>query len=508
MPRASAGPLFAGLCALFAAGCLAACGSGGGGSTTPAPTPTPTPSSTPACSAEITHALPGLTMRMPVRETERILPGLVAVRFATGDMSRLSAAITMVRGIANTPMNVDHAATITLRPGVDSRAAAAQLRSLPGVVAAGPVILRSKLQAEVIPNNPDFGSVPYSAPDPAANNPFIQWDMYAVSMPQAWALPTGFGSDTVKLAIIDTGYDLTNPDLVPNPDTRVAASVVYDLGDGQQDIGASVQDHDGHGTDVTGIAAADTSSAATPTQYVAGVDGEVTLLEARVFPNPTDADPCPGASTEDVAAAIHWAIGEGANVISMSLGSSTPDETYEEPAVADAIGAGVTVVAAAGNSDQPALDYPAADPNVIAVGASGYDDDATARSYPGSGANGDFEDVASYSNYVINPAANLYYLVAPGGDPDAAQGNCAQTACVDFLQWITNLYSSTASQDAGDLILIAGTSMATPHVAGTAALMLAKDPTASPALIAQTITSTTDQLNNAGCADCNEQGHG
>jgi subtilisin family serine protease len=488
------------------AGMMAACGGGGGGSTMPPPPPTPTP--TPishvcvlpdsAHTLPLAYALSTKVGRYTLRSVQRaprdqsaIAPGVVGVRFSARDASSLAAAVRRVGGTGSTAMSIDGAATISLPAGVDPARAAAALRSMPGVVASNPIALRYPMSGEVIPTDPLFGTLPYDVTNPGVNNPSIQWDMYIIKMPQAWSLATGFGSSSVKIAIIDTGYDTTNADLTPG--TKVAAHVVFDKGTGLPDGAASVQDHDGHGTDVSGIAAADTNNATD----VAGTAGNTTLLEARVFPTPSAGNPNPGANTEDVGAAIRWAVTNGANVISMSLGSSVPDDTFEEPAVAFAIAQGVTVVAAAGNETQASLDYPAADPGVIAVGASALCDQAAARDYGTS-----YEYVASYSNWVPNPAASEYYVVAPGGDPSSSQGACGALSCIDFLQWVTNLYSNTAFTNAGEVILIAGTSQATPHVAGLAALMLAKDPTLTPAQIGQIISTSTDNI-----AD-NKQGHG
>jgi len=367
-----------------------------------------------------------------------------------------------------------------LPAGADPTGAAQQLRSMPGVVAAGPVVLRRAQAGQFIPNDPDFNTLPYNG---SPNAP-IQWDMYVMDLPLAWAQPTGLGSSSVRVAIIDTGYDLTNSDLTPAG--RVAASVVFDKGDGTVHVGASVQDDDGHGTDVSGIAAADTNNA----DDSAGTAGGITLLEARVFPHGS-----PNASTRDIAAAIDWARTNGAKVISMSVGSTTADTMFEGPAVANAIAAGITIVAAAGNGNskgvgQPKLDFPAGYPGVIAVGASALCDGANPRDYALS-----YEYVASYSNFT-SPSKHTF-VVAPGGDPSALQIGCGQLSCTDFLQWIVNLYSNTAQQFPGETVLIAGTSQATPHVAGLAALMLSKNASLSPAQIAQIISANTVNINDS-----------
>jgi subtilisin family serine protease len=485
--------------AAVAALVVAACGGGGSSSPGPTPVPSPTPTLTHyACTAPanvrsstFSHFGDILTRR-PFRESRTkndVVPGVVAVRFALPDSTNLQAAAQRIGGNIVSTFNRQGAATISLPAGRDPMSAAAMLRTMPGVVAAGPVIERH-LEGQVIPNNPLFGTLPYTVPNPNANNPPIQWDMYITNMPATWGLGTGFGSSAVKIAMIDTGYDTTNPDLAG----RIAGCIVFDKGNGQEDVNASIQDFDGHGTDTSGIADADTNQGT----YAAGTTGNVELLEARVFPTPDAQNTAPGASTEDVASAINWAVANGANVISMSIGSGSPDNTYEEPAVAAAIAAGVTVVAAAGNETQDTLDYPAADPKVIAVGASALNDSGTPRDYQTA-----TEYVASYSNWVPSPASNVYYVVAPGGDPDLAQQGCGANSCIDFLQWITNLYSTTAYQNTGSFdILIAGTSMSTPHVAGLAALMLSKDPSLTPVQIDTLIEDNTDNIGDA------KQGHG
>ena len=175
----------------------------------------------------------------------------------------------------------------------------------------------------------------------------------------------------------------------------------------------------------------------------------------------------------------------------MSLGASGPD-TAEEAAVAQAIANGVVVVAASGNETAATLDYPAADPGVIAVGASSIDD-----SNPASIA----ESVANYSNY--DSTNQSWGVVAPGGDPS---GNLDS----DDLHWIENIYSSTAGSScsidfagaSGDCrTLIAGTSQATPHVSGAAALMLSVNGLLTPALVKATLCTTARNIGNVkeGC---------
>jgi serine protease len=433
---------------------LADCGSG---------TSAPAPTSSPMCSAVSSSALPaGIRLHFPVTSHDEIEPGVVAVRFQHNRVSSEALAVlSRISARQMTEMNEQGAMTFSLPPNRDPLAAAASLRGVPGVASAGPVILRHTLA--VTPNDPWYSD--------AVGDP-TQWDFFTIGMPNAWGVSEG--ASTVRIAIIDTGYDTHNPDLVSKVVSN--GTIVYDLGTGLPDTGASIEDKDGHGSDVSGIAAADTDNATD----VAGVGWTTMLLEARVFPYACNA----GANTEDIAAAINWAVANGAKVINLSLGGPAPDDTYEEPAVAQAINDGVVVVAAAGNDGTDTIDYPAADPGVIAVGASGNCEDM--QNVPGSG----HECVATYSNY-----GSQLSVVAPGGNPDAAQQNCTTPSCIDYLQWILNL-DSTEGPYTEQLGLFAGTSQATPHVSGAVALMRAIDSSLTPAQALSIIKSSADNISD------------
>jgi subtilisin family serine protease len=439
------------------------------------PTPSATTSKSLGCSHTFSAARMAATfaratsvgMRLPMSTQESIADGMLAVRFDGGRVSSQAAVILSRMGARQlSDANPQGAATFSVPAGSDVRAAAESLSGAPGVLSAGPIIYRHMLG--LLPNDPQFTTGAVTE----ASNTTDQWDMFAIQMPSAWALTTG--SAAVKIAVIDTGYDTGNNDLMG----KVDASVVYDLGNGTVDTKNGVEDKDGHGSDVSGIAAADTNNGVD----VAAVGWNVHLLEARVFPYGTN----PGASTQDIAAAINWAVKNGAKVINLSLGSSTADNTYEEPAVAAAIKSGVIVVAAAGNDNANAIDFPAADPGVIAVGASAYCDSSK------NALAGGYEYVASYSNYGAGLA-----LVAPGGDPDNTQTRCTTSTkgCIDFLQWITNL-DSLQGPFTEEVGLFAGTSQASPHVAGAVALMVSKDPALSPAQALSLVELSADKIGD------------
>jgi serine protease len=233
------------------------------------------------------------------------------------------------------------------------------------------------------------------------------------------------------------------------------------------------------------------------------------ILAYRIFPTePTSG--CSGSdqpaqcesNTFDEATAINDAVANGAKVVNLSLGAGGPCSSSdpEYKAVENAIAHNVVVVAAAGNESKASLDCPAADPGVIAVGASSLDDSGSTFK----------EAVASYSNYVSGTNGGRY-MVAPGGDPSSADTSGSTT---DYLHWITNIYSSTAVQPGTckpDLnssnstvdcrILIAGTSQATPHVAGVAALILAVRPNYTPAQVAAALCNSATDIGDSkqGC---------
>ena len=171
-------------------------------------------------------------------------------------------------------------------------------------------------------------------------------------------------------------------------------------------------------------------------------------------------------------------------------------DPVERDAVAFAISSGVTVVAASGDDNGPALDYPAAYPGVVSVGASIVNDAGTPGVVIGQG---NSEQVAAYSN--AGPGLGL---VAPGG-----QGASGDT---DVLHWIEGLYTTqpaaglpacaAGTAPADCKILFTGTSPAAALVAGTASLMQTINGALTPAQVQQMLYAATDDIKDA------KEGHG
>ena len=363
---------------------------------------------------------------------------------------------------------------------------ATSMRAQPEVVSADPERLYyTESSTAFTPNDTHFNNTQ-------------QWSMFAIGAPNAWGYT--HGSSGVAIAIIDTGVDFTHQDFAGSKIT-FAESILS----GVKTAGnAAAQDTDGHGTNVAGIAAADTNNGF----GYAGVGFDTSLQIYKVFSNGTAANKySTSANSGDVTQAIYDAVAQGARVINLSLGTCQVEgaDPMQRDAVAFALSHHVSVVAAAGNersgtSGDPncangssTVDFPAAYDGVIAVGASKLDDTKS----PGIPSPLNTEAVASYSN--SGPGLTL---VAPGGDPTPAD-TAAGATTTDLLHWIAGLYSTTAAdptmQCSNKLdcrALFAGTSQATPHASGTAALMLAVNPGLSPAQIKTILASTADDIGD------------
>ena len=222
-------------------------------------------------------------------------------------------------------------------------------------------------------------------------------------------------------------------------------------------------DDNSHGTHVAGTIAQNTNNGI----GTAGIAFKTCLMPVKVL------DKNGGGTYTAVANGIRYAADNGADVINLSLGG--PASNVLRDAVAYAYNKGVTVIAASGNNNG-AVGYPAAyDDYVIAVGATRYD-----------------ETRAPYSNY----GASLD-IVAPGGDLGLDQNGDGYSDGV--LQQTFNPNTKRTS-DFG-YWFFNGTSMASPHVAAVAALVIAHGNATTPADVRAALESTADDLGAAGKDD-------
>ncbi len=271
------------------------------------------------------------------------------------------------------------------------------------------------------------------------NDPYFkyQWPLQNIQMPAAWDIATG---QNVVVAIIDTGIDFNAPDLANTP--RVPG---YDFANNDTDP----TDDQGHGTHVSGSVAQSTNNGL----GVAGVAFNARLMPIKALGSDGN------GSYENIIKGIIFAVDQGADVINMSLAGGSPSASLQD-AVRYANSKGVVVVAAAGNNNG-AVSYPAAyDDYVIAVAATRFDNSRS-----------------GYSNY--GPQVDI---AAPGGDIKVDQNGDGYADGV--------LQQTLKSGGGYSYQFWEGTSMASPHVAGLAALLLSRRPDASPAQIEAAMVQT------------------
>jgi len=284
---------------------------------------------------------------------------------------------------------------------------------------------------------------------------------------QVWG-QVGATGTSVRIAVIDTGVDYTHPDLggCLGPGCKVVGG--YDFSNGDPD---PMDDH-GHGTHVAGIAAADgaVKGVAPGAQVLA-----YKSLNAGGF-----------GSSSDIIAALEAAVDpdgnpatdDGADVINLSLGGfGDPDDPLSQ-AVDNAVDAGAVVVAAAGNSgpDGRTVASPGTARKAITVGATDKNDAVASFSSRGP--------VVWPNGALIKPD-----VVAPGVSICSSRWDSAWAGqeCVDQ-----------------EHVTLSGTSMATPHVAGAAALLLDAHPDWTPEEVKMALRSTALDVGY----DINTQGYG
>lgn len=282
------------------------------------------------------------------------------------------------------------------------------IESLAGIQSAAPMLEATAL--DIIPNDPEFANQPY---------------LTMIDVAGGWDYTTGSGN--VIIAVIDTGVDYTNLDL----SGRLVGG--YDFVNNDYDP----FDDNGHGTHVAGIIAATGNNG----NGIAGLDWQAKIMPIKVL------DASGSGSDLNVYYGILYAVDNGASIINLSLALDSYSALVAA-AVDYASSRGVTVVAASGNTNST-VNYPAALPQVIAVGAVDNS-----------------ENRAFYSNY-----GSALDVVAPGNNVLSTEGS--------GLNYRT------------------GTSMAAPQVTGLASLLKSIRPM-TPAQIKTTIETTSKDLGANG----------
>jgi serine protease len=300
-----------------------------------------------------------------------------------------------------------------------------------------------------------------------------QWGLTAIKAPQAWRTTRGA---RVVVAVVDTGADFGHPDLrgrlLRAPGSNMLANTASRCPFQVAQAGARrsrriAQDDNGHGTHVSGIVAAATGNGI----GVAGVAPAARVLPVKVL------DRAGSGEDRDVARGICFAVRHGAKVINLSLGNDPVSSIVIEgsgsdtnKAVAYAYAHGAAVIIAAGNDAFPACDFPASNAKALCVGA------IDRRGLK-----------ATYSNFGVAVG-----VVAPGG--------AGALMCDNEDVWSTVLASR--KQDCGQdgYEPLAGTSMATPHVSGVAALVVARlgRNRAKPKAVYDRLKATADDLGTPG----------
>ena len=328
-------------------------------------------------------------------------------------------------------------------PAAQAKAALAVLNSVPAVAYAES---NAPARAALWPNDPAWEQ---------------QWGAHKIGGSRAWDITTG-NSDVV-IAVLDSGMALRHPDLTKrlwiNPDETPENGVDDDgngkvddvLGwrfyhhwawDGEKYAYLPAQDNHvaddlGHGTHVAGIAGAEIENGV----GVAGMAGGSRLMTVKVL------DQYGIGWYFDIARGIVYAVDNGAQVINLSLGGTTPSEALQD-AVDYAHDHGVLVVAATGNNGG-AVWYPAAAEHVLAVAATDQDDVRA-----GFSSHGPQVDVAA-------PGVDIY----------------------STWPWV------------GEYFTQSGTSMAAPYVSGLAALIWSTRPDLPAAQVTEIMTSTAVDVN-------------
>ncbi|MET9762475.1 S8 family serine peptidase [Streptomyces sp. NPDC006372] len=441
----------------------------------------------PATVAVAQEAAPGRAAAVPADRTEAA-PGTPAERLIVGYKSGASEARSNKAAAADAEAKAEKTGEdVDFQRRLGTGAALVELGANPTRADVADVVAQYQADPQVAYVVPDRLNKP-TAVTPNDTEYSKQWDLFestaGMNVPAAWDTTTGTG---VTVAVIDTGY-VTHSDLAANivggydfiSDTAVSVdgngrdSNPADPGDWYNDNecgqGIPASTSSWHGTHVAGTIAAATNNG----KGVAGIAYGAKISPVRVLGK------C-GGYDSDIIDAITWASGgtvsgvpantNVAKVINMSLGGGGACSTATQSAINGAVNRGTTVVVAAGNENQNVSNAsPANCNNVIAVAATNR---AGSR--------------ASYSNY-----GSLVDIAAPGGETRTSTANGI----------LSTLNSGSKTPSSENYAYYQGTSMATPHVAGLAALVKSANSALTPAQIESAIKANARALPGTCSGGC------
>ena len=364
----------------------------------------------------------------------------VIVKWAPGASATVKGATAKAAGALEQVGRIQANGARVMRVAADPRVVAERLNRSSAVLYAE---TNKILRAQAVPNDARFGEL-YGIHNTGQSGGKVDAD---VDGPEGWdlaglsAFPSSGG---VEVGIVDTGIDPNHPDLAGKLADCAGASqgLLGLIGGGTVSESNGCTDDNDHGTHVSGTISGNANNGI----GVAGVAFNAPLSHCKALFGVLGT-----GSTAGVANCITYLRSKGARVISMSLGGGSSSTLQQ--AVADAYqnGNGALLVAAAGNDGNSAVNYPAGYAEVISVAATDRNDNR-----------------ASFSN------ANSDVELAAAG--------------VDVLSTVRG----------GGYDAFSGTSMATPHVAGVAALVFGKNPTWNAGQVRTKLQNSVDDLGAPG----------
>jgi subtilisin family serine protease len=315
------------------------------------------------------------------------------------------------------------------------------------------------MSINIIPNDPDFE---------------LQWYLHNIGQtggtedadidaPEVWDIE--MGSSDIVIAIIDSGIDYNHPDLADNiwiNEDEIPDNSIDDDNNGYiddirgwnfYDNNSDPKDLFGHGTHCAGIAAAVGNNGI----GIAGVTWNCKIMPLR------ETDEVGLDSWPAVIKAFEYAVDNGADIISLSIGGYADIQNIIEDAINYAYDRGVFLCAAAGNDNRDIRLYPAAFENVVAVGGTFHNDERSSFS-----TYGEWVDIAAPGTYIYSTMPTYHVTM-------------------------NDLFGYTETYSYGS-----GTSYSAPQVAGVAALLLSIDPILTPDELKELICSNADSYIDDG----------